>query len=536
MSKKGHRNPPAEKNRDESAQLPDAISRALEKTWDVNALFGPDAELDRAISEMSSECPDLGDRLLKRAQKIFETAGKAADAGKRPDEGSYLVAVRAAEAASQVFAKQEDAKEKWGQARFTLSCLLFVVGSTMRDADSRSIFARAVEAGEDTVRVSPKEDPEGHWVAAQIGLSRVLHRMSEDETNVATARAHLERAAEATRQAQSVHTREDQPRKWSKLQTHLGQVLVDLIDRLEPKEMGGGLERAAEVLESALEVLDRKNDPQEWGQAQELIARVGNFQGMAAEGEKANALFSRSAKALEAALGMISRADDPHRWARMQGDLGMALHGKAIRGGGKAAGNLQARAVDAYVAALKVFTPEETPRYCSVFNTYLSNTLHMMANNKAIPLNKARKLLIRAAAALEVSIGIQEREGETIDLFANRTMLAGMLHQQAKMSKENQFMPLLTRAAEVCESALAQSGRSRKRKDGPPISIIFGNIVADMAVIGGNTKEVQKHRANAERLLKDELKAFGWGAGRHRTEKRVLLEKLQAIGRDDLDA
>ena len=57
-----------------------------------------------------------------------------------------------------------------------------------------------------------------------------------------------------------------------------------------------------------------------------------------------------------------------------------------------------------------------------------------------------------------------------------------------------------------------------------------------MAVIGGNTKKVQKHRANAERLLKDEMKAFGWGAGRHRSEKRDLLEKLQATGRDELDA
>lgn len=531
MTEKGVGQLPTEQDGDEKARLPDELSRALEETRDVNALFKRDAKLDRAISDASSEYPDLGERLLKRSHQIFEAAGKAVEAGERPVEGSHVAAVRAAEAASQVFAKQEDAKEKWAQARFTLCCLLHVLGSTSQGAVSRDFFARAVEAGEDAIRESPKGDPEGHWVAAQVGLSHVLHRMSEDEKDVATARAQLERAAEAARQAQSVHTRKDHPREWSKLQTHLGQVLMDLIDMLPPEDLGGALEGAAEVIERALEVLDRKIDPQEWAQAHELIARVCNFQGMTADGGKARALFSRSVKALESALQVIARADDPHRWAKIQGDLGMALHGQALRGGDGVAGRLNARAVDAYETALKVFTPEESPAFCSIFSAYLSNTLFIMASTVESQ-KKALRLLARSADALETAIRIQERGGVTSELYANRTMLAGILQQQAMRSSEKEIMPLLTRAAEVCDLALTETRRSRRPKAGPPMSIIFGNIVSELAVIGGNSKKVADLRSKAVRLLKDELKAFGWGARHNRSEKQELLEKLQNAGRE----
>ena len=535
MTEKGDGQLPTEQDGDEKARLPDELSRVLEEVRDVNTLFKPDAKLDRAISDASREYPDLGERLLKRAHQIFEAAGKAVEAGERSVEGSHVAAVRAAEAASRVFAKQEDAKEMWAQARFTLCCLLHVLGSTSEGAVSRNFFARAVEAGEDAVRESPKGDPEGHWVAAQLGLSHVLHRMAEDEENGSAARALLERAAEAARQAQTVHTRKDHPRQWSKLQTHIGQVLLDLVDRLPPEDLSGALEDVVEVLEGALEVLDRKIDPQEWAQAHELIARVCNLQGMTADGGKARALFSRAAKALEAALRVIARADDPHRWAKIQGDLGMALHGQALRGGDAVAGRLNARAVDAYESALIVFTPEESPAYCSIFNSYLSNTLFIMASTVESH-KKARRLLARSANALETAIRIQERGGVTSELYANRTRLAGILQQQAMRSSEKEIMPLLTRAGEVCDLALAETRRSRRPKDGPPMSLIFGNIVTELAVIGGNSKKVIDLRSKAVRLLKDELNALGWGARNNRSEKRELLEKLQNAGREVSDS
>lgn len=465
----------------EPSELPEGLLRELETVRSADVLCGPDPELDRAIEDAERTCPDLGDRLPNHAFRLFlrEISGGA--------EGGLATAIarvaRASEAASRVCASEgAPARKRWAQMRNQLCSSLRVLGVMSDAEDSRRLFARAVDAGEEAVQAYSECDRPWDCAIAKGCLAHAMRNLAtleEDSDKSGRLIARAIATAESVRNTLANGQENKQDQSQILLNT-VSVVQLDVARIFDGEDPDRTPARAVEAQKAALDILDRKTDPQAYALAQEQLGIARTRQAEVETGKKARRMLAAAAEAFEAALQVRSRKDDSLRWGLDQVRLAEALRGQAKSTGKAAAARLLERAAGAYEAALQEFTPENFPEKSAYYHGDLAETLFDLAAldddwDAYHVIDRARKVLQRA-------IPIAEGLGDS--LYRARLQF-GLVTTHRKLAfhvSADKAMRLYRHALELSEEALSVFYRLETRPEKRlMVRILLATVLSEMA-------------------------------------------------------
>lgn len=466
----------------EPSELPEGFLRELEAVRSADVLCGPDPELDRAIEDAERVCPDLGDRLPNHAISLFLRVISARAEGDLATAISRVA--RASEAASRVCASEgAPARKRWAQMRNQLCSSLRVLG-VMSEAEyeSRRLFARAVDAGEEAVQAYSECDSPRDCAIAKGCLAHAMRNLASLEEDSDKSGRLLARAiatAENVRNTLAYGQENKQDQSHILLNT-VSVVQLDVARIFDGEDPDRTPARAVEAQKAALDLLDRKTDPQAHALAQEQLGIARSRQAEVETGKKARRMLAAAAEAFEAALQVRSRKDDSIRWGLDQVRLAEALRGQAKSTGKAAAARLLERAAAAYEAALQAFTPEKFPEKSAYYHGDLAETLFDLAAldddwDAYHVIDRARKVLQRA-------IPIAEGLGES--LYRARLQF-GLVTTHRKLAfhvSADKAMRLYRQALEHCEEALSVFYRLETRPEKRlMVRILLATVLSEMA-------------------------------------------------------
>ena len=465
----------------EPSELPEGLLRELETVRNADVLCGPDPELDRAIEDAARVCPDLGDRLPNHAFRLFLQASPA------DSEGDLFTAfsrvARASEAASRVCASEgAPARKRWAQMQSQLCRSLRVLGVTSDAEDSRRLFSRAVDAGEEAVQAYSECDSPRDCAIAKGCLAHAMRNLASLEEDSDKSGRLLARAiatAESARNTLPLGQENLQDQSQILLNT-LSVVQLAVAKIFDGEDPDRTPVRAVDAQKAALDFLDRKTDLQAYALAQEQLGIARSRQAEFETGKKACRMHAAAAEAFEAALQVRSRKDDSIRWGMDQVRLAEALRGQAKSTGKAAAARLLERAAAAYEAALQAFTPEKFPEKSAYYHGDLAETLFDLATldddwDAYHVIDRARKVLQRA-------IPIAEGLGDS--LYRARLQF-GLVTTHRKLAfhvSEDKAMRLYRHALEHCEEALSVFYQLETRPEKRlMVRILLATVLSEMA-------------------------------------------------------
>ena len=438
----------------EPSELPEGLLRELDTVRSADVLCGPDPELDRAIEVAAQVCPDLGDRLPNHAFRLFFREISAGAEGGLAT--SFARVARASEAASRVCASEgAPARKRWAQMRNQLCSSLRVLGVMSDGEDSRRLFTRAVDAGEEAVHAYSECDSLRDCAIAKGCLAHAMRNLASLEEDSDKSGRLLARAiatAESVRNTLAYGQGEKQDQSQILLNI-FSVVQLDFARIFDGEDPDRTPARAVKAQKVALDLLDRKTAPQAYALAQEQLGISRTRQAEVETGKKARRIFAAAAEAFEAALQIRSKKDDSLRWGLDQVRLAEALRGQAKSTGKAAAARLLERAASAYEAALQAFTPENFPEKSAYYHGDLAETLFDLAAldddwDAYHVIDRARKVLQRA-------IPIAEGLGES--LYRARLQV-GLVTTHRKLAfhvSEDKAMRHYRQAMALCEDALS---------------------------------------------------------------------------------
>lgn len=412
--------------------LPAKLERALEDVPGVDALCGPDPELDSLLDVEGSESDNLGSRLFAKAFLLYFEARQI---GPRSPEflNLYARAARAAEAASRAFTRVGATGKEWARAREAAAIGLRVLGDqNLDDEQCVQLLSRAAEAGEEAAKAFSERDCPEDWANSQNELAETLILLAAYTDENALALGHLKRAIELCEAALRYRTRPRDPKEWAVTQYQLADALQKCSCHVEHDEARVMLERAAKIHEETFDALDRKADSALWCDAHVLIGSVRKMQGELESGGKSRRMYAQSAAAFKTASRCISKENQPIRWGRNQLVIATIQLELARLSSEDAAARHRSAAVAACESAMKIFDAEDFPEDWIELHGYLWPTLyHLAISSKG---KKSLRLLSRSAEACEEAIRVSSPRSAPEELGTERMGLAKILSTLAEVA------------------------------------------------------------------------------------------------------
>ena len=243
--------------------------------------------------------------------------------------------------------------------------------------------------------VDRKRDPAA-WAAASLDVARAERQLGSGDASA--AEGHLQRGAEACRDALEIYTREQFPKERAAAESDLGAILEAQARLGSGKAADDLYAKAVEAFEHALEVEKREQQPEEWASGMRALARLDAARAARAHGARADELYLKAEEALRATLEVSTADRFPSEWAETQSLLGALQQeqaGRAVAGRGD---DLLARAADAFRFALRVRTRDQSPQEWAATERALAGAL--AERGKRTPGPKGDELLAQSAEAL----------------------------------------------------------------------------------------------------------------------------------------
>ncbi len=320
------------------------------------------------------------------------------------------------------------------------------------DADFLSLqFERALDVYRRVLAQIDKKDDPARWAAASMDVARAEQQLAAGQPGPA-ALPHLERGAEACRDALRIYTREQFPKEWASAESDLGAILDDEGKLAGGKRANELLGQAASALQLALEVSTRERHPEAWAATATNLSRVLVDQGKLAPGTKGDELLARAADTLKSTLEVRTADRFADEWAATEVELGAILESQAARAPEDKGDDFLARAADAYRFALKVRTRERAPTDWAATESALGRAL--AERGKRTSGAKADELLAQGADALRAALKVSTRERAPRAWAATEVALGAVLEEQGKRASEAHGDQLLAQAVDAFQQAL----------------------------------------------------------------------------------
>jgi tetratricopeptide (TPR) repeat protein len=253
---------------------------------------------------------------------------------------------------------------------------------------SRSLnVRRAIACYGAALHVHTEQDSPQNW-------ARIQNNLGVAWSNVPTGDRgeNLRRAIACYEAALRVYTEQDFPQNWATTQNNLGIAWSNV----PTGDRGENLRRAIACCEAALRVFTEQDSPQNWASAQNNLGTAWSDMPTGDRGEN----LRRAIACYEAALRVRTEQGFPQNWASAQNNLGIAWSDMPTGDRGE---NLR-RAIACYEAALHVFTEQDSPR-----------TWAMTQNNLGIawrdmPTGDRGENLRRAIACYEAALRVRTEQ------------------------------------------------------------------------------------------------------------------------------
>lgn len=515
---------------EELRELPAALSGAFGQAPDVDALCGPDSELDDLLANASGECDDLGLRLQVLVADLAKRADAARHAGDVADNPFGALA-RASEAACRILGKEGNDARKLGVFRCMQSFSLSMTGKLIGDtARSIRLLDRAAETAEAVIRDFPEAEYPELWAKGQFHLAfargeRAAFADAEDES-----RRILELSVESYEAAMRITTREAAPKDWSLMQSYFAETLINSTQFADESEAEDLLARAVKAMEAALKMLDRKTFLVEWVRSQTALGQVLMTWAEFANGSKRRSLLASAGRTFKEALRCLTKEKEPLPWAHVHGNLAGALLRRAELESREVPRIIE-NAVESYEKAMQVIDREKYPEQFSMMNAATGGALVELAHLSRG--KKAEKYLKRSIDAYEKAIPAVTVEKDPQLWATLRFCLADSLRQLAQeCSDDERSASQFRRSAELGEEVLKIIVLQEDMNEIVTMRSFLGMIYAEIAERSGDASEMEEMFERSISSYEEALECCKGEAANRRDEIEDVLSHLREHVRD----
>lgn len=317
----------------------------------------------------------------------------------------------------------------------------FEIGSIY---DIEFCHLESAQAFEEAYQLLPKDEgTQNLQVEYLLAWGGVLSRYST-YTNDGTALDKAQKVLTLYENALAITSRENSPKRWAKVQCHLGKAFFALSCKCQ--DNNAYVKQAITAYEKALQEITRQQAPLDWGDIQLGLGNVFSC----SEQEV------RAIKCYENALLVWPRDQAPLRWVTIQNNLGNALRNLGKR---ECSSEYLSKALIAYRSALLEQSRDQSPLKWAASQHNLGLTLKTLGE-----LEGRSTDLEQALAAFEEAL--LERKREKVPMYWAHTQraLGATLHLLGERRQDTEILQQALMAFNSAKDCFFEAKEMRSQK------------------------------------------------------------------------